>query len=678
MVILLCFSTKEVHTQPDTIFLRGRFDDHGLKLRWSCANLDVLKAGLINGYKVDIFQVVNGREILSKSLTAQMATETTISSAIFNQTDSAAYGVAQEVLAQSNFFSDEDERQWKLLSLLFGLQDNFELTKALAMGTEIEEIDQSLTYRCKIRINSANGFQNSISEILDIKYPAIDILPAPEKLNIICRMNRVTLSGTMLSSADYYSSYRIDRDTFVGNEFEPINDVPLIVNYAEGPPQIYMIDTIIESRPTRYRVQGKDIWGNWGPFSDTVFVDPCHINMLPPQPFQSFEIEDRGAIEMWWNVPDSLHAFLMGFEIYRAENKFDNYIKISDLIPPDQFNYRDDEPNAVNYYYVEAIYQGDIRRRSLSDVATLIDTEPPSAPTNVQVNFDTTTFVATITWDEITGNDFSGYRILYNSKGEGHQKFLLYNLELSQTIFRDSINSEILQEDRYYWITARDFSGNESVFSEAVNIDLPDRFPPTPARITDVKSDFSHTEVYWVRSPSRDVTDYVLQKKIKGDIEWQNIVIEDGGGENIYLDSLLTPGDTTLYRIVAEDANGLQSESNMRSALRLPEVFLPEIQLINIVAGDSTTAIIFDYPETTALKYFRLMGGPTMDEMRTIAYIVPSQAITRNGLTKQGIDDPFSLYQYAIGDRLPSPYFFKISAVGSDGRVSKFSEVRQL
>ena len=674
----LWFMTERGFSQTDSIFLRGRFDEQSLKLRWSTASLDVLRAGFVNGYEVGVYHVQGDREILVSTLSAEIASDADIAQWLFNQTDTAAYSVVEELLEDSNFFLDEEERQWKILSLLFGLQDNFGLTKALGMGIEIEDLDRSLNYRCKIGIHTHSAPSTTENEVLDISYPTLEVLPVPESLHVVCRANRVTISGLMEHSAAYYSSFRIDRDTFVGNQFEPVNEVPLIVNYAQGAPQIYVIDTIIESRPTRYRVQGKDIWGIWGPYSDTIFVDPCHINLLAPHPFQSFEVEDRGAVEMWWSLPDSLHALLKGFEIYRSENKFEGYHKISDLIPPDQFTYRDHTPQPINYYYVEAIYSGDIRRRSLSNLSTLIDTEPPPVPGNVQVVFDTATYKATITWDEITVSDLSGYRISYNAEGEGHQKFLLYNLELDQTIYHDTINPQILQEGRFYWITARDFSGNESFYSEPVQVKLPDRFPPAPARITGVRSDFSHAEIHWVGSPSRDVARYLLQSKKQSASDWSEMMLSDDGGENTYLDSLLQPGDTTLYRIVVTDSSGLKSVSNMRSTFRLPEPFLPDIQLISMTSTDSSTVVTFDYSEAVEVKYFRLMGGPAQDSMTSLAYIEPNQAILRTNIQKQGASETFALYRHALQGTFRQPYFFKISAVGLDGRISRYSEIRQL
>ena len=662
--------------QVDTVYMRGRFDESSLKLRWSCANLDVLRQGFLSGYRLELFEMTNNQEVL---LETRLVRTNPIEAQeyLLNQTDSAAFSVSQEIATQSNFFSDPEERRWKFLSLLFGLQDNFSLTKSLAMGTEFSGLDLVKRYQIKININESGGRSDLFFENLEISYPHKDSLPKPEPLEAICRNNRVILTGLMAASADYYSSFRIERDTFVGNNYVSVNDVPLIVNYAERFPQIYLIDTIIESRPTRYRVQGKDIWGNWGSYSDTIFVDPCHIQLLPPQPFQSYEVGDRGAVEMWWSIPDSLQSLIEGFEIFRSSNKFSGYQKISSLLVADQYAYRDDKPLAINHYFVEAIYQGGIRRRSLSDLTALIDTEPPPVPNNVSIDFDTSNFVATITWDQITIMDFSGYRILYSTTKHG-QKFLLYNLELEETIYRDSINKNILQEDRYYWITSRDVSGNESFFSDPVFISLPDRFPPTPARITNVRSDFDYVEIRWIGSPSRDVKTYHLQKKFIKDIDWQNVIILDTGQENTYMDTSLIAGDTALYQILVEDSSGLLSRSNIRSAIGLADTYLPDIEFFEVVNNDTAILIRFDYPESIGVKYFRLMGGTSPDQMKTVDYLIPSQGLNRVGIIKQGNPKPFVLFQYLMSPPINGPYYLRLSSIGNDGRLSRFTEVRQL
>ncbi len=655
----------------DTLFLRGRFDEESLKLRWSCTSLEKLIDGFRSGYMLSVYQIDGDQKIFVSSHRILAGDHDVINQSINTQADSAAYAVLQELVDQGTFFDHEEVQRWKFLTLIFGLQDNFLLTKALGMGAELTNLDRSRKYRIEIDLIKSTEQSTLVREDLETVFPHTEFLPEPETLTATCTDNRVTLTGVMTASTQYYSSYRLERDTFIGNNFVLVNRVPLLVNYASGEPLLFFIDTIIESRPTRYRLQGKDIWGNWGPYSDTLVVDPCHLRLLPPHPFSAEETEERGSCILRWEVPDSIRDRLVGFEVYRSSEKFKGYQKLVDL-PAHVFEYRDSNPLLVGYYYVEVIYENNHRRKSLSDIVALIDTRPPPVPENVQVNFDTVNLITTIRWDSVKALDLSGYRIFYSDQGKDGHKFLLDNLVRKTTTYQDTIDQSLLAKDRYYWITSRDFSGNESLFSNPGYVRIPDRFPPVPARITDLRLEWNRVEVYWVGSPSHDAVLYFLERRQQSATAWKSQQVTNENTVNQFIDSTLLKNDTVHYRIRVLDSSGLSGVSNVRAGWKLSSPWLPDLHLISVQRTDSTVVIFFDYPENIDVRHFRLRSGNSPDGMQTRQFIFPLAVLIRTGIQKDDFETEFNLYRCAI--MLDPDHYFQLQAIARDGRISRYSE----
>jgi hypothetical protein len=672
-VILLVCLTAGVEAQIDTLFSMARFDRESLKIRWSSSNLDLLKTGLNRGWQVQLYREGDPLPVRSEVIRSRPVEE--IIPLIMTSGDSLVLELFEAIRSGATFFQDENQLDWYRFTFLFGLQDNFDLSKKLGFACEFTGLDTAVNYLVTVDLYGGGFYHGEVSPVV-FQYQFN--IPVPEKLQLTCKANQIHINGLMKESARHYASFYVEKRGFDEDSFKRINPLPLVVNYAYGDPLISFLDSIEPFGFTEYRIRGKDMWGRYGPYSERVKIDPCHLVYLPPHPFIIRETELRGSLQLHWYISDTLRHLLQGFNIYRSATKFGAYQLLNEqLLPPDVFEYFDHTPFKTGFYQVQAIYQGDIIRNSLVVPGILIDVTPPAIPENIQAELDTGTLIVTLKWNAVTDSDLKGYRVS-RAHAANAPKFLLNNLEISETLFRDTLRKSGLHRKMYYWITTRDFSQNESFYSDSVWIELPPIYPPVAPRITHVQPENRFIAVYYDRSPSADAISHLLQRRMVSGREstpvWQDIPVFPEEWNNRYIDSLVTNYDTVEYRVLVKGANGLTSVSNIRSG-NLPEPsLLPAFEFVSAEAQDTIIVIYFDYPDQYRPAGFRLMGGTSPGSMKTVAVLDAAEIVLQGGVRKHDKKDLYTLYRYQLKVDRQIKYF-KVRAIAENGKVSPFSTI---
>ncbi len=616
--------------QTDTLFTMAHYDDSSLKLRWSVGNANILSLGFQYGYKITIEEMEGTQIRDTRSVNVMPSSDDDISSRCETEGDSLTFQLFKQARDGTSLTSDPEELKWSRLILLFGIQDNFSLAKAMGLAYEIHNPNTPSTYRVRVELNHPRNAQ-LMTQVATIPFPTVRPLDPPLPPICICKNNRLSITGDLYGVDDLYSSYHILRRQDSLSTYQRRTPRPLLANYAEGDPLVFYIDSIGKEGLYDYVLQGKDIWGEYGPYSAPEYVLPCHIIYAPPRLYAD-EIKERGKSKLDWEIADSLMQYLEGFDIYRSEDKFEGFEKInSSLLPITQRTYLDEYPLEMNFYYVRARYHRKITTNSLSKMVALIDTKPPGIPQNVNVDFDTATFISKITWNDLADPDLKGYRIFFSPKPDGN-KFLLHNLELENNYFIDTLDKKTLYMGRTYWITSRDINQNESYFSDSVSIVLPDRFPPTPARISDIVPDYDHVSLTWEGSPSTDAQSHVLEWRNAQETNWQQNEITPTAYSNLWRDTSLSQNDTIIYRIRVTDSSGLVSYSNVRSGWCIPPIYLPDLTFVDSEFRDSVLALLFDYPEDYDIKRFQIMQGLSEGQMITIGYVYPQEHMIRRSI----------------------------------------------
>ena len=659
-------------TAQDTIFMHTQFDRESLKVRWSFLNLDMMAIAFDVGWQLSIYE--EGKSSPVREISMQARPESEFQSVVSSESDSVTFEIYRDL--QNDIFEVEspEQKAWLELGFYFGLLDNFELAKKLGLGFETSELDESKVYQIRISLQKTPS-QQYIPTMQTIVFQDPVLRPKPETPLLECNENIITITALPVGSAASYSSFGLEKANANQPLFSPLNERPLIVNYTYGAPVTMLKDTINDLGLTHYRLVGKDYWGDYGPYSDTISVEPCDILFLPPYPVLAKERRDSGAMHINWMIPDTLQPFIKGFNIYRASAKFGKYQKINiGLLQPDAVEFIDQVPINDAYYQVGAVYENDLEKRSMSVHAALLDISPPGIPTNLQAHLDTNNMIVTLKWNGVKDDDLKGYRVSF-SHGPESPKFLLNNLEIENPMIRDTLDMKQLHRRIYYWVTSRDFNQNESFYSDSTIIVIPHKIPPASPRLTHIISGEHFVDIYYDRSASGSNIDHVLQKRKRTDENWMSIPLTPQDWHNQFRDSSISILDTFEYRLMAIDDQGLKSFSNTVSATVLESLMLPSFEYVKAENNDSITLLYFDYQDQFSPVQFRIIGGSGPENMQTLSLLDAQDVLLRSGIIKQESSGTYSLYRYEMRKSELDAKYFRIRAISESGKVSPYSSV---
>ncbi|TVQ42909.1 MAG: hypothetical protein EA362_12365, partial [Saprospirales bacterium] len=195
----------------------------------------------------------------------------------------------------------------------------------------------------------------------------------------------------------------------------------------------------------------------------------------------------------------------------------------------------------------------------------------------------------------------------------------------------------------YYKILSVDNRQNESLMSEAVQVEKPDIVPPTPPQILQLKPESGAILVYYLHSPSMDVATHRLESLKVGEEVWNLFHDFELGGPQadtagayyIYRDSTVEALSDYRYRLTAYDHAGNKSVSNIMSGRSYDDgvrgdinngtitpINLPTIDATAVWSDYSKGVLIqWDYTSDPTLKdfviYRQRMGEP-LREIKTL------------------------------------------------------------
>lgn len=126
-----------------------------------------------------------------------------------------------------------------------------------------------------------------------------------------------------------------------------------------------------------------------------------------------------------------------------------------------------------NYYVVTAFDNNGLESRYSNQVRVVIDSLPPSPPTNLVASYDSINQIVFLLWNASSDPYLALYRI-YRSEISGSYSTPLDSVAGSDTTFSDSTMT--LGKIYYYVVTAVDSSNNESNYSNEDTVDVPVKF----------------------------------------------------------------------------------------------------------------------------------------------------------------------------------------------------------
>jgi hypothetical protein len=185
-------------------------------------------------------------------------------------------------------------------------------------------------------------------------------------------------------------------------------------------------------------------------------------------------------------------------------------------------------------------------------------------PTGLVGKIDTAGNVV-LTWTANTEQDLNGYKVYKSTVGPDSKTVIPLQAEpITTTEFKEKVLVKQLNRDIYYTVTALDNKFNESKYANFVLVQRPDVIAPAPPvlKSVQVQSDGKSIAVQWSKSFSKDVRDYLIERRLNGDsleTDWKQIYTATGL-DTAYVDATIQQYTSYDYRLQAVDSSNLKSD----------------------------------------------------------------------------------------------------------------------
>jgi uncharacterized protein len=367
--------------------------------------------------------------------------------------------------------------------------------------------------------------------------------------------------------SDLLSGYFIERQAPGETGFTALNANPIINltgDAYDGPRRgSYKDENLTNYEVYTYHFYGTNLFGEKIRFAE---VKAMPRDRTPPeQPYleKPLHVAPQEVLLKWQMNPEPAPD-LLGFIIGRSpESEGDYSVLNQTMLPKEARTFTDTTfvAGKTNYYLIQAVDTALNVSSSFPVAVTLIDTIPPAMPVFLSGKIDSAG-VVTLEVVKNTEPDLMGYR-LFKANHPDHEYSVIneYFIESDslnhtiQLIFNDTVTLNSLTPNIYYKVKALDFNYNQSEFSEAMLIDLPDTIPPTTPVFTRVINSKEQVELHFALSESSDLAGHQLYRKTNLEAPWE-LYARLASGQHIFIDKEVEQGTVYNYSLRAFDKSG--------------------------------------------------------------------------------------------------------------------------
>ena len=466
---------------------------------------------------------------------------------------------------------------------------------------------------CLILVGCSASKQGSNSESTSVS--------APAGVSIFPNINRIQISWTANSFAESFKIYRS-----VAGE----NDFILIGTSTNSgfSDAVFLYNTTYE-----YSISAVYSGGAESGLSNPVFGSIIN-QVAPSSPSGLSVVETEENITVRWTASDD--EDLDFYDIYRSLLESSGFEQINDVPVHKTFSeYADNNViEDITYYY--RIKSTDVagNESNFSDFVTgnRIDRVPPSQPSFLDFELDTTAVTVTVNWDLNTDLDIVEYRI-YRATLEDTIPILIATADSdTDTYLDDNVEQNIYYD---YYISAYDDDGNESALSDRTRIIIDDIVAPEMPENFTATFDSSSITLSWDDSSADDLAGYQIYRSSSEDGTYtrQNI---NTLTESSYIDTDVERTGTYYYKVLAQDTDANFSVTT--SALEV--AYFPEIDSYTV--QDRLSVVLHRYDdgiiETThnyTVEYIDHFSGESGVTRTTLTSISDSETTIQYIYTKK-------------------------------------------
>lgn len=371
---------------------------------------------------------------------------------------------------------------------------------------------------------------------------------------------------------------------------------------------------------------------------------------------------DNATVSISWEFEQD-EKLIRGFVIERGSNDNGPFqpLTLQGPLPPNARNFIDLNPQSINYYKVAAVSFDNVKMMSASYLVTLIDSIAPTSPENLKGVIDENGAV-TISWSNNIEDDLYGYRV-YRSNYVSEEPFQITSEPVDTNFFSERINTRTLNRFVYYSVVAVDRNQNQSPQSKVVELQIPDKIPPSSPILLPPQIDTASVIIKWIKSSSDDVVQYDVYRAVEFSDQWQRqkIVLTTSDSIITYRDAGLEPRQKYKYTVVAIDSRKNESEKASPVTARiLTSHSRPRVRWRNYEILPDSKAVRIEWEiqgNVERFKIYKALGAEGFSLCKSV---------------------PGSTHEFS--DKLHSgvAHSYKILAEFANGDKSSFSEVLKL
>lgn len=676
LLVLGCGLKSRAQTVSDSIKVVARSHKDSVVLRWAPSSPDAWVLLNKHGYKVERYTIVRDGKVLQDKERVVLAEV-----------------LKPALQAQWERWIDRDDFVAVAAQSIFGETFQIDMKQADAMQiyNKVQELESRYSFALYAADLSARAAQLSGIGFTDrtVKanemylYRIYSLVPeATRKIQFgfvyagpkeakelpvprVPEVENVSESSVLLrwetnALRDVYIGYFLERSEDDGVTFKRLKKVPMSILQSkigsDGMSYSAQRDTLVVGRKVLYRIYGVNSFGEAGPPSETlVFTGEAKFEFTPT--IVRSDVIDNAKVKLTWEFPADAPG-LKGFEVERSNLVDKGYKPISPVVaPPAPLEFIDQAPAATNYYRVVAVSTKGVRNASFPYLVQLADSIPPSAPVGLKASVDSTGTV-TLRWAKNTELDLFGYRV-FRSSFKNSEFGQVTVSPLKTEGMKDTVNIKTLSSKMYYKIAAVDNRFNTSLFSEVVELELPDVIPPVPPVLTGVKARAGGVELTWRSSSSEDVVEHHIYRKQPHARTWALAKVIGAKDSCCHYFDKIEDDQQYQYTLLAVDKAKLKSAGTkpvMGKALK--NLQKPEVTRVQATADRVKKQIRlswhYEAKDVTRFVIYRAAGAEALSLYKTT-----------NGPARAYAD---------TGVRMGESYTYRVKALFKDGTESVFSD----
>ena len=413
-------------------------------------------------------------------------------------------------------------------------------------------------------------------------------LPKPLDFIGIFQDKTVLLAWEYLQLRDIYTSYFIEKSEN-GRDFKPLGDLPVMnMNDKDGKPAQGMTyaDSLAQNNVQySYRIRGKTIFGDYGPYSE--IVSGAGKKAMEGAPMiKNFDVISDDLVKIEWEFPKESENQIVGFELLHSETDGQNTYKVVQKnISRNQRSIVTKNITPSNYFKIRAIGDNN-QTESFSILVQLYDETPPAVPVGLTGKIDSTGIVR-LEWKANTEKDLGGYHV-FRGVQKGEEMMRLTPEMITKNTFEDKVALENLNSKVYYYVVSLDKRKNQSLPSEIIEIEKPDKVRPEAPVFAEYKlEDTGDITLKWHKSHSDDAVLYQLFRK---DIDEPKApvrkIYETKNIDTLYsyTDKQVENNKRYVYYLQAVDKSNLVSDKSLEITLRSNKI-VPAAVITNLAGS---------------------------------------------------------------------------------------------